>query len=411
MRRVPKVARAAVPMVMLAASACVPSFTERECYSDEDCPLGRACSDFVCIAGEPDGGADAGAIDMDAGSTDRGVRDGGPRDGGDPDLGLRDPCTTSDETWVDHTPRVAPLARDRAIFAYSAIARALVFQGGVLSGPLDFGDDTWIWNGSRWILEQPSTSDLGVRYDHAAAEDRYGNVVAFGGRRGNDGNRRDPIFLNDTWTWDGINWIERSSTDTPPVRVFARMAYDANRRVSVLFGGTGMDTLPLADTWEWDGDRWLNRTSSVAPPARTAYAMAYDGGRGAVIVYGGKGATTEYLGDVWSWDGTRWREITTISPPPPRNGHNMAYDERRRVLVVFGGVKQENGRIFINNETWELDLENRWRLVPAPAGLMPPTNHMMAYDRAAGRIVMTGGYHGDGVTPTHGEETWLYCGP
>ena len=57
-------------------------------------------------------------------------------------------------------------------------------------------------------------------------------AVLFGG---NDGTSN----LNDTWVWDGSNWIQQFPATSPSPRMWMSMTYDESRRQLVLFGGFG----------------------------------------------------------------------------------------------------------------------------------------------------------------------------
>src|SRR5262245_36115029 len=67
-------------------------------------------------------------------------------------------------------------------------------------------------------------------------------------------------------TWTNI-------TPAPVPRTQHAMAYDAGRRVTVLFGGYNRGL--LGDTWEWDGINWKMRNPTTSPPARSGHALAY----------------------------------------------------------------------------------------------------------------------------------------
>src|SRR2546422_7133759 len=102
---------------------------------------------------------------------------------------------------------------------------------------------------------------MGMAYDAAR-----GQVVLFGGCCAGD-------LLGDTWTWDGIDWTQRTPAHAPSAR-FATMAYDAARGQVVLFGGLYNGT-SFDDTWTWDGTDWTQRTPAHAPSARCCMGMAY----------------------------------------------------------------------------------------------------------------------------------------
>lgn len=81
----------------------------------------------------------------------------------------------------------------------------------------------------------------------------------------------------------------------------AMVTDDARQRV-VLFGGMadGNGTIPLDDTWEWDGTDWIERTTAVRPPKRYWPAMAYDPTAGEIVLYGGR-INPNRLYDTWRY--------------------------------------------------------------------------------------------------------------
>src|SRR5258708_14400829 len=46
---------------------------------------------------------------------------------------------------------------------------------------------------------------------------------------------------NDTWTWDGQTWTDRSTQDRPPARRAGMFAFDAARWVAVLLRGAAFE--------------------------------------------------------------------------------------------------------------------------------------------------------------------------
>jgi hypothetical protein len=69
------------------------------------------------------------------------------------------------------------------------------------------------------------------------------------------------------------------------------MAFDSQRGVVVLHGGRDLSNNEIVfnDTWEWDGTNWLLRSTSG--PARTGHAMTYDSLRGVSVLHGGEDAS------------------------------------------------------------------------------------------------------------------------
>ena len=69
---------------------------------------------------------------------------------------------------------------------------------------------------------------------------RFGGVVTFGGFAGFD--------VNDTWLWNGTDWIQLAPQQSPPPRESMGMAFDELHQQTVVFGGLEGFNL-LNGTW------------------------------------------------------------------------------------------------------------------------------------------------------------------
>jgi hypothetical protein len=92
------------------------------------------------------------------------------------------------------------------------------------------------------------------------------------------------------------------------------MAYDTEREVTVLFGGTAGVSTFFDDTWEWDGTTWTQRFPANEPTKRHSHDMVYDSLRGVTILFGGYyyssiGPTEYYYGQTWEY-----ANVTTPEP-------------------------------------------------------------------------------------------------
>jgi N-acetylneuraminic acid mutarotase len=187
-------------------------------------------------------------------------------------------------------------------------------------------DDTWTWDGATWTRVTTPNSPS-PRYAHAMAT-LDGKIVLFGGIASFTGNYVPffPVYLNDTWTWDGQNWTQVHVAG-PPARAHHSMA-SVNGKI-VLFGGStkvGQEELGTDDTWTWDGKTWTHESTPNAPPARTWHAMATLSGK--AVLFGGFFENAQYqrhpLNDTWTWDGKIWTKLSTSNAPPARAYHTMA---------------------------------------------------------------------------------------
>ncbi|MGH7460996.1 MAG: kelch repeat-containing protein [Longimicrobiales bacterium] len=82
--------------------------------------------------------------------------------------------------------------------------------------------------------------------------------------------------------------------------------------------------------------------TDAGPQGRNLPAAAFDSQRSVVVLYGGTGvgSGTRY-GDTWEWDGQRWTE-KSVRTPGPRDHHAMAFDEARGNVVICGGLAGPN---------------------------------------------------------------------
>lgn len=117
-----------------------------------------------------------------------------------------------------------------------------------------------------------------------------GRPVLFGGRGSGE-------YADDTWEYDGSNWVRVSTDDRPPSRLAASFAFDEARRRAILFGGDAGGQLD--DTWEYDGSQWRLVPSPLAPPAGFRYETTYHREARAVLLFGGAGGGTARSDDTW----------------------------------------------------------------------------------------------------------------
>ena len=253
--------------------------------------------------------------------------------------------------------------------------------------------------------------------------------------------------INDTWEWDGKDWKELHPVHSPSPRYAASMAFDEKRGVSVLFGGLQPDptgqSIFYDDTWEWDGKDWLQLAPSQRPPARQDASMFFDPARGTTVVYGGyyldaNTQTAVFLDDAWEWDGKNWQELDFIERrrnsssaavydpgrqhpllmdveglwslqdsgwvplgfphnAPGRWNAQLAFNATSQQVVLFGGFKDKD----VFDDTWLLNDEGWEQLI---VKVKPPrrNGHNMFYDLTRGTVVLFGGVDGG----TFYSDTW-----
>jgi hypothetical protein len=254
-------------------------------------------------------------------------------------------------------------------------------------------EDTWEWDGQNWLqvatTGPPRRRNCAMVYDEARAE-----VFLFGGwRRPND-------YYADTWVWNGSVWTEKIVAGPSP-RANCAVAYDRKRQRVVLFGGS---YLTNAETWEWDGNNWDLRATG-GPSPRIYSSMVYDTTRGKCLLFGGQRYYyDESYHDTWEWDGSVWVQVDT-GGPPARMLHMMTYDPIRNRTVLFGGMDQASDPDKFFSDTWEWD-SMRWTKMIASAPGLRCHGQMVFHDSLA-KSVLFGGT--DYNTEVFGD-MWTYPG-
>ena len=224
---------------------------------------------------------------------------------------------------------------------------------------------TWEVVGDSWEEDRSvwqRTADIAPRDHQSLVEDNRGAILMYGGIP----SARSGPWPTDTWELQGGIW-KRVSTEGPPGRGRAALAYDSKRRRVGLFGGVSAPPGPnqpqtfFNDTWIWDGERWRQQAAEGGPRGRYAHGMVFDERAGVVLLYGGSAAHRDApLSDMWQWDGERWTEIRMTGPTP---GHRyqpvMVYDRARDRTVLYGGIGGPG-------DTWSGTVSGGGRPVPDP---------------------------------------------
>lgn len=200
--------------------------------------------------------------------------------------------------WTQQFPPASPPARVWSQMVYDPATRTVVLFGGTNTpGGDDSFSDTWEWNGvtRNWTELHPASHPSARTTNQIAYDSATGSVLLFGGVTSN------LTPLNDTWTWNGYNWTRHFPASTPAPRNGPGMVYDEAFRAVVLFGGAVGTCCSdnLNDTWTWNGVDWTEiYPGNPLPPARDGQNMDYDPLRKVVFMFGGAGAGGE-LGDTW----------------------------------------------------------------------------------------------------------------
>lgn len=275
-----------------------------------------------------------------------------------------------------------------------------ILFGGL--GPFDQGTtlqhdsaETWLWNGSRWLQRFPATIPP-ARAVHSMVWDSTRNrVVMFGGRQSPADIEEPTTFLNDTWVYQNGNWTKIESTQNPPVRQFAAMAYDSSRDRVVLYGGNILDPTDdtfdaMFDTWEFDGQQWTEFTSPAESNPKVAKPiLGYDAARNETILVGLNETGTATLMFRYDAANHSWTAVTPVKMPTCVNDGNMFFRAHKNRLAFLGGVCSEDTPLTEELFEWD-NAGNTWAPITI-GGLPRGSAQATAYDPLRREVVVFGG--------------------
>jgi hypothetical protein len=240
--------------------------------------------------------------------------------------------------WKKLAPSVSPPPLTFASMAYDPTTETVVLFGGSLANN-DNSDATWTWDGITWTQQFPPVSPpaRGWNSNGMVFDSLIGKVVLFGGYTD------EFDWFNDTWEWDGKTktWTEQFPADSPSARE-APLAYDETSKQVVLFGGSTALGTAAGDTWTYNGVNWIQQQPGVVPPQRCDEAIAFDPILKSAVTFGGLSGPCEDCGggrlnDTWLWNGAHWAQVQTSASPTARSGSSFDYDATMKGVLVFGG--------------------------------------------------------------------------
>jgi sugar lactone lactonase YvrE len=149
---------------------------------------------------------------------------------------------------------------------------------------------------------------------------------------------------------------------------------------------------------------WFPLSPSLTRPAAEDGAGAFDPATNQFVTFGGFNNTGLFLNDTWVWRGSGWLQQHPASSPAARFGVRMAYDAAAGQMLLFGGT---NGIPF--NDTWSWSGTNWIQLHPATSP-PPTTGEGLAYDPATKQLLIFGGNQLVGNAVLTQPNTWAWNG-
>lgn len=233
-----------------------------------------------------------------------------------------------DNVWA--TPHVVPATG--GTMAYDTSRRTIVWLVADTTGqPV-----TWLFHDGAWTRATPAHSPPSRTGRATTYDASLQRVIVFGGR---SGPFDAPVFSNDTWAWDGVDWALAATSGSPPAVANASLAYDPSTQRIVLFGGDrGTES---DETWSLQAGQWSRLAVARIPTARQAGHLVYDPTRQSLVLIGGlvvSDGNIRYISDTWELRGGDWQPRLSLGTRYVSDFAFAAYDTRDHEIDLFGGT-------------------------------------------------------------------------
>lgn len=257
--------------------------------------------------------------------------------------------------------------------AYDPAANNIVLFGGF--DGTSYLNDTWIFNGTDWMQidtadAPPVRSAAGMTFDRTMQK-----MVLFGGYNGNQ-------YLGDTWIWDGVSqtWTQATPQTQPTPVTLPMMFMDPVSFRAEMIGGFDGNFYQNT-TWKWTGSDWSVVYTRTIFAARGAAAVGNDYANKTVVIFGGLADVNPV--NTWTWNGHDWTEQNPTTQPLWTYYSGTSYDPHLAGVINFGGGSGAN-------TTWAWQ-GNNWRDISAQNPPPPTDSQGMAYDFGIDQMIMFGG--------------------
>jgi N-acetylneuraminic acid mutarotase len=205
-------------------------------------------------------------------------------------------------TWTNLSPPVMPAPRRYASMEYDVESDRIILFGGILGTGGTTGD-TWAfdYDTNTWENMNPSSAPSSRMYSVMAYDSESDRIILFSGCY--------PGVFTDTWAYDynTNTWTNMNPSENPGAYP-GGLAYDAEEDLCIMYGGAidFHETQLSNETWAYDynTNTWTEYTVSTGPGVRTRAKLVYDHNSDVMLLYGGLGLGRfdEMLNDTWSFE-------------------------------------------------------------------------------------------------------------
>ncbi len=208
-------------------------------------------------------------------------------------------------TWTNLSPPVMPAPRRYASMAYDIESDRIILFGGILGTGGTTGD-TWSfdYDTNTWENMNPISAPSSRMYSVMAYDSESDRIILFSGCY--------PGVFTDTWSYDynSNTWTNMNPSENPGAYP-ASLVYDAEEDLCITYvGAIDFDETQLTNqTWAYDynANTWTEYSVSASPGIRTRAKLVYDHNSDITILYGGLGLGRfdERLNDTWAFSSSR----------------------------------------------------------------------------------------------------------
>lgn len=240
--------------------------------------------------------------------------------------------TWNGTSWQQQHPTISPPPLQGTLVYDAASQQIILFQTQVQSGG-SVANEMWTWNSANWHQLQPPALPevLGASLAYDAAR---GQLLLFGGETPDTGGQNGQ-FTNATWLWNGTTWQEQHPTTSPSPRTGAALAYDGTQQQMVLYGGITLAGVS-SETWTWNGTSWQQLQNINPPSPRQNALLIYDNATQQMLLFGGINAqgTPPTFSDTWTLRNNGWIKISQSGAPADLY-ESTTYDDATRTVLVY----------------------------------------------------------------------------
>jgi len=281
--------------------------------------------------------------------------------------------TQAVNTWVKRSPLAdtppSPRLGYEGACVWDGQHHVLIhYAGHNQGGGGEQNSEVWTFDPltAEWTLKEPNTSPPGLCCGQQNVFDptfaRYIRFPAFSGSHGWQWHRE--IYLNDSSVWNydlaANTWRNMRPLPTPNPRPLRCASWDSDNQVIVMFGGETSQEGTLV--YEPYTNRWTLMNTNPQPDFRSGGNMAYDAARKLHILFG-----AQFIDDGHTWAyhlrENKWYDMQPeIMPPTNKNDAVLTGDAINKVILALVNITEgEEDAARYRLETWAYDADaNKW---------------------------------------------------